>query len=88
MGGREMADDDRTIGRLEAQAEARKQGERDLWEAKQKQDQEISDLRARLTVIETEKAFAGWVAKALWTAIGGSVMWAAQHFGIGVPTPK
>lgn len=81
-----MTADDREIGRLQADAEARRQGERDLWTAKQEQDDKIADLKQRLTVIETEKAFAGWVAKALWTAIGGGVMWFAQH--LGLPTSK
>lgn len=81
-----MNDDDREIGRLQADAEARRQGECDLWTAKQEQDERIADLKQRLTIIETEKAFAGWVAKALWTVIGVVVMWIAQHFGL--PTPK
>ena len=82
-----MTADDREIGRLQADAEARRQGERDLWTAKQEQDERIADLKQRLTVIETEKAFAGWVAKALWTLIGGVVMWFAQHLGFPAPRP-
>lgn len=82
-----MTADDREMGRLQADAEARRQGERDLWTAKQEQDDTIAELKQRLTVIETEKAFAGWVAKALWTTIGGVVMWFAQHLGFPAPRP-
>lgn len=82
-----MTADDREMGRLQADAEARRQGERDLWTAKQEQDERIADLKQRLTVIETEKAFASWVARALWTLIGGGVMWFAQHLGFPAPRP-
>ena len=82
-----MTADDREIGRLQAEAEACLRGERDLWDAKQLHDAEISKLEKRLTVLETEKAFAGIVAKAIWTVIGGAVMWFAQHFGFPTPRP-
>lgn len=81
-----MTQDDRELGKLMANAESRRAGERDLWQALHERDATISDLKQRMTIIEAEKRFAGFIVRALWTSLGGGAVWIVQHFGL--PTPK
>ena len=79
-----MTDDDRAIGRLEAEAESRIRNEHDLWDAIHQRDETITNLRDRILVLETQKAFAGFIGRIIWTIIGGGVMWVVQHFSVRI----